>query len=205
MLSSFASTDDLEAFLNRKFDTGETVQAQVMLDGATAAIRAEAFQTISLVENDTVRLAGSWEPDFELPEWPVLSVSAVALNGVPLVMHDGYEWNTRQLLRRSQLLAELTGYSAFQHAPGALLGFAGNWGGPGSTVEVTYSHGYTTIPADLVLVCLQAASRPILNPGGVQSESLGAYAVRYVNKGSGGPSVLLDDDEKKIIRTRYRH
>lgn len=205
MPDQFADAADLAIFLNLTFDAGLTLQADALLQGATTAIRAEAGQHISLVDDDTVLLAGTWGYDLELPEWPVVSVDAVLVNGDPIVSPGSFEWNTRQLLRRSLALSELTGAGLWNQAPGARFNNAGHWGGPSSTVEVTYTHGFATIPDDLVLICKQAAARCIVNPSGVDSESLGAYSVRYVRNGSGGPSVLLDDEEKRIIRSRYRH
>lgn len=205
MPDQFVDAADLAVFLNMTFDSGLTAQAEALLQGATTAIQAEAGQHILLVDDDTVLLAGTWGYDLELPEWPVVSVDAVLVNGAPLTPPGAFEWNNRQLLRRSLALSELTGAGLWNQAPGARFNNAGHWGGPSSTVEVTYTHGYATPPDDLVLICKQAAARVILNPSGIQSESLGAYGVRYVAREAGGVSVLLDDDERRIIRSRYRH
>lgn len=199
---SFATTDDLAAFLNRDFDAGQTAQAQMFLDGATAAIRSEASQRFTR-EESTALLAGGWDVDLELPERPVVEVAAVKVNGI--VLHTGdFEWNTRQLMRRGSLIGvPIGGTDQWGRRPGAALGYSMHWGGPASTIEVTYVHGFDPIPDDIRTVCLQAAARPIVNPDGLQAESLGAYSATYARNGSGGPTVLLDDIERKIVR-RYR-
>lgn len=202
MTASFATTTQLAAFLNRTFTAGETAQAQMFLDGATALIQSEANQTLAQAETTAV-LAGTWDSSLLLPERPVTAVGAVSLNGVPLASGGDFEWNSRQLLRRGTLFGvNLGAPDLWRYRPGAAFGTASHWGGPESTVTVTYTHGYATIPEDIVTVCLQIAARAILNPAGVQSESLGAYAVRY-GTADGGPTMTLSDAERKVIR-QYR-
>lgn len=199
---SFADTTDLATFLNTTFDTGQQAQAQMFLDGATAIIKAEANQTIEQVET-TALLAGTWAQELELPERPVVSVSLVKLNGITIESGD-YEWNERQLLRRGTLFGETIGtIDRWAYRPGAAFGNPAHWGGPASTVEVTYEHGFDTIPAELVTVCLQMAARSTLNPAGVQAETISGYAVRYASTVTGGPSMTLTNDERKIVRA-YR-
>lgn len=199
---AFATVDQLEVLLGRVFDDGiEQSQAALLLELATTAIRAEAGQTISLVEDDEVLLAGTWDYDLDLPERPVVDVTSVALNGVPM-LPGNFHWNERQLLRRARVLDELTGTGFLAHAPGARWGYTGNWGGPGSTLRVVYSHGEEIIPADLVAICLNAVARNLLTPAGVRTEALGAYSVGYFN--DGGLTIGLTDDERRLIRSRYR-
>jgi hypothetical protein len=52
----------------------------------------------------------------------------------------------------------------------------------GRTVEVTYTHGYETVPADVKAVGLAVAARNYQNPNGVRSETIGAYS--YTNAGT---------------------
>lgn len=196
---TLASIFDLIAFLDRPDISIE--QAQLVLEGTTAAIRAEANQTITRATT-TALLMGTWSQDLVLPERPVVAVGTVKLNGIEMSTAD-YDWEGLQILRRGQLLGRIGVFDGNPRRPGAYLGAVGHWGGPASTVEVTYTHGYDTAPADLKALCLQVAARVILNPQGLQSESLGAYSVRYVQHGSGGPSLLLDEDEKRIAR-RYQ-
>ena len=197
---SFATLDDLQVFLNKNLSDGEIAQAQMFLDAATAAIKAEAAQSFERATT-TALLAGTWGTELELPERPVIAVTSVALNGVTITPGN-YEWNSRSLLRRGPLVLEDLD-SIWSHYPGARFGGVGHWGGPSSTIEVVYEHGFETIPQDLWLLCLQIASRTMLNPGGVQSETIAGYSVRYATRESGGPSMLLDADEKKVARA-YR-
>lgn len=199
-MTSFATVADLGTFLNRTLTGGDASQAQMFLDGATAAIKQEANQTLERVQTSAL-LAGSWSNELELPERPVVAVAAVLLNGV-LVGTGDYEWNSRQLLRRGRLFGQSIGtVDDYAYRPGSTFGHQAHWGGPSSTVQVTYTHGFDPIPQVLVTLCLQVAARTMLNPAGIQSETVAGYSVRYVNHGSGGPTVLLDADEKKVARS----
>jgi hypothetical protein len=86
----------------------------------------------------------------------------------------------------------------------------GGWGGPKATVVVTYSHGYEVIPDDIKGVCLSAAARAftspgLVNPAGVESETIDGYAVTYRSNMANGSTagVTLAEDESRIVK-RYR-
>lgn len=195
---SFATLDDLSVALNKTFIDGELAQAQWLLDSATEAIKLEAAQSFEQATT-TALLEGTWSPNLELPERPVIAVTSVRLNGV-IITPGNYEWNSRQILRRGLILGEALGAGGdlWSHKPGAAFGSVGHWGGPASTVEVTYEHGYTTVPAVIQALCVSMVKRLLLNPAGVMSEQIAGYAVRYdSNKSS---SLRLDEDEKKIAR-----
>src|SRR5919106_429763 len=135
---AFAEVDDLAALLGETFDATRAAQAELALDLAATAIRSVAGQTIDYVEDDEVVLVGVWEADLGLPQRPVIDVAAVEVDGTV-----DTDW-------------ELVG--------SALRRSLGGWGGPGVSVEVTYTHGYETIPEAVRSVCLQAAARFMINP-----------------------------------------
>lgn len=201
MSDPLASVEQLQTLLNRTFDEGQTAQTELLLGLASASIRSEAGQTLSLVEDDEAVLAGTWDYDLELPEWPVVAVASVALNDVA-VSDGNFHWNNRELLRRARVLDELSGAGFAQAGPGARFGYPGHWGGPGSSVTVVYTHGYETIPDDLAAICLNAVARNLLTPAGVRSESIGSFSVSYF---ADSATVDLTDSEVRIIRSRYRH
>jgi len=67
-------------------------------------------------------------------------------------------------------------------------------------VDVTYTHGFSTIPAVIKSVALACAARLVSNPGGVRSTSVGDVAVTFA--GSDGDltsGAYLTDHEKKMI------
>lgn len=200
MPDSFATSEELATFLNQTFESGAEAQADLLLEMASTAIKSAAGQTLALVEDDEVLLAGTWASDLELPERPVVDVTAVAVNGVPVSPGD-FQWNERQLLRRSRVLDELTGSGFGHHAPGARWGYPGHWGGPGSTVAVTYSHGFDPIPDDLHDLCLELVGQQLVVPAGIRSQSIGSWSESYFD--TGGLSITLTLDQKRRISERY--
>ncbi len=181
---SFASLEDLEFLLGRVFDTTESVAAQGLLDQATAAIQSWTRQTLGLAEDDTVRLAGTWRDELVLPERPIVDVTAVSVGGVALT-----DWIvTTDGITRG-------GVSSLQRDP------VYGWCGPLAVVEVTYSHGFDPIPADIKAVCLNMTQRSLSNPVGVTSESIGSYSVTY--DADAAPGAALGTEDEALLR-RYR-
>lgn len=201
-MTSFASTAELASFLNRTIAVGaETTRAQLMLDLATAAIQNWCRQTISSAET-TALLPGTWSQDLELPERPVTAVDTVEIDGVETT---DWDWNDRGVLRRG---AASFAQTSTLNAPGdddpttqGATGAAQHWGGPQSTVAVTYTHGFATIPADIKAVCLAVAGRALTSEPGVKQESLGAYSVTYGGDSAGGVTIVPAD---MALLRRYR-
>ncbi|WP_060880392.1 head-tail connector protein [Streptomyces scabiei] len=167
-LDPLATVADLEA-RGLTVDPAETTVVETFLAEASAAVRDAAGVPISQTTS-TVALEG---PDnsqwLTLPGPPILSVSAVEIDGVAVT-----DWRLRshQLWRRS-------GWSAT---------------GEPSEVTVTQLHGLPTVPEDLVgLVCRIAAACLVhhrAQPDGeglaakdIRSERIGDYAVTYGDSG----------------------
>lgn len=182
-MAAFAEFEDLEAYVQRSLsDLEDTVV--LALDLASAAIRAETGQIFDYVEDDTITLPGTWDADLWLPQRPVVDVSAVAVDGLAL---SDYSWLPNGRLSRGLVP------SGPQYAQA--------WGGPLSTITVTNSHGYATVPGDIRRICLQVASRLIENPAAVQAEQIGNYSVTYTRRDTERGS--LTPDEQRALR-RYR-
>lgn len=183
-MAAFATPDDLADYLGRgdRFgDPTEYRQAVMMLDLASAAVRAWTRQTIDLVSNDTVTLAGSWGSALELPERPVVSVSSVSLDGQALSAGSGYELVGGTLYVGAGLALSGRG-GLHQGATGARGGY---WGGPDVTVTVTYTHGFAVVPDQVKSATLSIAARMVV--GGVsqvRQESIAGYSVTYANAGA---------------------
>lgn len=175
-MSSFAGVADLEAFLQVEITTAAQVAAaERALAEATAAIQNYCRQTLSLVEDDEVTLDvfGAGDRLF-LPELPVAAVSAVVEDGKTLAAGADYALGQYGILHR--------------------LGGA-RWARGVQVVTVTYSHGYGTLPDDIVAVCVRAASRAYqagLRAAesdavmGVTSKQLGDFSVSYTAETGGG-------------------
>jgi len=68
-------------------------------------------------------------------------------------------------------------------------------------VDVTYTHGFSTIPATIKSVALACAARVVSNPAGVRSVSVGDVSV--TNAGSDGDltsGAYLTDHERRMIK-----
>ncbi|HEY9412230.1 MAG TPA: hypothetical protein VIP77_21810 [Jiangellaceae bacterium] len=68
-------------------------------------------------------------------------------------------------------------------------------------VRLTYSHGYISIPDDIVDVVLELASVNVTNVDGLRSESIDDYSRTFATETVGGAS--MTKDHKDTLRT-YR-
>lgn len=173
---AFATIGDYATRVGRHVDDftdEESAQIEQAIDISTDEIRRFTRQHISLVEDDEVVLYGNWSSRLVLPQRPVVSVSALAVDGRTVTVTERNL--VRDILWRS-------------------CGGAGNWGGPHSKVEVTYTHGFATIPESVKGACLDAAIRLVSNPGDATQESLEGYSVTYAVGG------VLTADEKADLR-----
>ncbi|WP_017616382.1 hypothetical protein [Nocardiopsis salina] len=131
-MDPLATVEDLEA-LGVTVDDEERELVGQYLAAASASVRAAAGVPISQATS-TVVVAGQREPRLSLPGPPVTAVEEVLLDD-----------------------AEPTGWRLSR--PRASLYRAAGWGTDASEVEVTYTHGLPTVPADIVaLVCRIAAT-----------------------------------------------
>lgn len=200
-MTSFATPQDLRTLM-----TGETLddevdaewiaQAEALLELVSADIQTAARNRIAAGE-ETALLAGTWNRDLELPRRPVVSVSSVVLNGATISDVE-YEWNDRQLLRRYHDFGRY--YDADHLAPSD----GAHWGGPASTVAVTYAYGYAAdeVPTFVRSLTLRAAARNIGNAAQITQESLGPYSVTYGARATEAGSYLTDR-EVRMLRRRF--
>jgi hypothetical protein len=208
---SFATLDDFYTVIGDDGDGSSDAQVQLLLDLATAVITAWTRQDIALVTDDVVELPGTWNANLELPQFPVVDISAVSVNGIALGDAE-WTWNQRQTLRRGG------GARAFDYPAGALVAAAAgdvvdwplqqsgawHWNGPDATVTVTYSHGYDPVPADVQAVCLALATRIFTNPTGAVSEQVLNYQVTYDQAARArAAGMALTPEDQQALR-KYR-
>lgn len=171
-----ASVADLEGRLGRTFDAGEAIRAGLLLDDASAVVRAytgqqfnEATSTVRLkVRGGVVRL----------PQRPATAVTTVADVDGNTVGHTWYSGDAIHLTG---------GYPT------------GGW------VDVTYDHGYASVPGDVVAVVCQIAGRAFgttADNAGYQSESIGTYSYTVGVAAAAGATGLLNDE--RAVLDRYR-
>lgn len=112
-------------------DTSDTELVDELLDSVSAAIRDAAGVPITR-ETSEVTLPGVCNEFLQLPGGPVRSVASVLVDGTVVTdykIRDGRLWRRR------------------------------GWGNVSTDVEVTYTHGYDEVPADIVkLTCTLVAA-----------------------------------------------
>lgn len=154
MADMFATPAELASHL--QVPEVDTASATLAIEGATGAVQAACGgQRMLPVADDTVTLRGGARSVW-LPQRPVTAVGAVTTISSGVV--------TARVLG--------TDYTVF----GAELVWAPRYGVWPEFVTVTYSHGWTTIPAAVKGVCLSLAGRLYANPQGLRSETVGAVS-----------------------------
>lgn len=156
----------------------DTASAELALAGASGFVRAIARQTFSFVSQETVILRGT-EQVLRLPQRPaVVDTGSNLLTVVELAEFGGVELTMVEDRDYSRVGNELSRGYPWWGTNTRLMGYPrtrplGVWA---PRVQVTYSHGYATIPDDVVAVVLDAASVIYDNPTGLRSFSIDDYS-----------------------------
>lgn len=196
-MADFATLSDVAAFLQIAITTPTQIAAvNRALTEASETVRNYCHQLIDLVEDDEITLDCVGGVRLFLPELPVTEVSEVIEDGETLVIDDDYKLGQHGILHR----------------------VGQKWVKGIQIVTITYSHGYATIPDDIIAVTVRAASRAYQSglraadaDGvlGVQSKSLGDFSVAYGAEGgaegvmgaSAARMLLMSEQD---ILNRYR-
>jgi hypothetical protein len=190
----------LEARMQRTLDNAQATQA---ITDASGLVRAIARQDFSFVADDTVILTGG-DQRLALPQRPLVvddthSLTVVELGDlggadVTMIEHRDYERSGNELIRGYPWYwnnTRLLGWP-FNRAPGI-------WA---PRVQVTYSHGYQTIPDDVVALTLDIAQTIMTNPKGLRSKTVGGYSETYALETLGRD--MVDDIRAKLRVTGRR-
>ena len=195
-MSALASQTDIEARLGRNLTSEEAARIRALLDDASALVRSYTNQTFEHVDDDTVTLPATGGR-IVLPGRPVSAVSRVVAVGGNLALPDFTlaDW-------------AFDGIDTIKIGDGAaIINLPEVWwdddGYPG-TYQVTYSHGYATVPPDVLSVVCGMVTRVFQNPSNLRSETVGSYSVTYTIPATGEAlGINLSRYEKKIL-DRYR-
>ncbi|MFF0277451.1 hypothetical protein [Streptomyces sp. NPDC004330] len=190
VLPPLASVADLAAMLNRTFTAAQEAQAQALLDQASSIVRSYLRQDITratTTDTFTLRRADPVQHRcggvVTLPQRPVVDIVSVSVNGT--ATSDWWQDGNDLLLRSP----------AWTHPPAAHAP---------PQVEVTYTHGWDRVPGDITAIVMQAATRVMVNPSGIRSETVGGESVTYLVPSTGEfLGVLLSRTEMKAL-DRYR-
>jgi hypothetical protein len=181
-MGAFATPAELSAYTKGAVSPTDG-RSQLVLEGASEAIRRYAGWNIAPPEDVTVTLDGGGSVLY-LPSLKVNSLDSITVDGVPWVSGADYEWSRR------------TGN--VRRRDGGF--FPEVWGG----IVVVFNSGYTTVPADLKEIVLQVSSIALSSPTGATREQAGQVAMSWAITApgvSGGLSLL--DRDLAILNT-YR-
>jgi hypothetical protein len=173
-VASIATPSQLASRIQSDLDTAT---AQLALDNASGLMRAIARQTFDFVAQETVILTGSGQL-LVLPQRPAVVDDANPLTVVEMGDFGAVNITmveTRDFMRVGN---ELTRGYPYWANNSRLVGWPlrrplGIWA---PRIQVTYSHGYTTYPDDLVGLCLDVAQALYTNPMGLRSMSIDDYS-----------------------------
>lgn len=154
-----------------EFDDLRSDPLQMRLDQAVADIRGACGWHIAPPRTETVVLDGPGRSVLLLPSLHVSAVSSVVEDGRDLVDGIDYQWSEKGMLRRRNTL------------------WTANWRG----VTVTFTHGYDTVPAELVALIFDVATAAAAVPVGQQPEKMGPFEF------GGAAGVRFASHEQAII------
>lgn len=178
-MADFCTVGDVEEFLQLDIasDADKNTACERAITEATNAIKNYCRQELELSSDDeyTFDVASTRCTKLFLPELPVVSVASVVEDGETLTEGDDED------------------YQLGNH--GILYRKGDYWAQGVQVVVVIYTHGYSTIPQDIVDVCTRAASRAYQaglkasdadGVPGIASKSLGDYSVSFQAEMGGG-------------------
>lgn len=171
--ADFVTTVELE-----NYQSGD---AQSIIEQAQSAIRSYCGWHIAPSVTETVTLDGNGSAHMWLPSLRVTDVDSVENEGTVLSSED-YDWSASGYLQ---------------------LRTWGTWSDRPRQVEVTFTHGYTEAPPDVIEVAAAVASRAATSPAGIVRDQSGPFSVQYatVNGAAGGIALL---EHEKAILDRYK-
>ncbi|MFF8485162.1 hypothetical protein [Streptomyces antibioticus] len=199
-LPSLVTVDDLRDYLPGV--TVPTRSAELALRIASRVIRRHTRQTLTFVADETVVLEGGGRT-LALPQRPLVVDAAHPLTVLEIPDGTGIEVPAvegRDFLRKGDELER----GSPLYAPTRTMGWPFNrpLGVWADRVKVTYSHGYTEVPDDILGICLDLASATLSNPRRIRSESAGATSVTYTVETFGTAS--LTADHRRTLRSYRR-
>jgi len=188
-MTDLASVDDVADLLGLDSTGLNESQAAAMLAQASAKFRAEALCDFT-AETSTVvlRVTGATVSLPKRPVTEVTSVKAVNSDGMSGTALVGWLFDGISTISVDDQAWVINGPNLCRT----------------DTVEVTWDHGFTTVPEDVRWAVASMAARAISSPApaGVTGETIGAYSYR-TGLGTASFAASMTPDEVKIAH-RYR-
>lgn len=197
-LPPLVSVEQVEAALGRDLTTEEAARIDFLLSSASSRIRAYTRQDFTFVEDDeaVLRPVGTVIRLPQLPVTEVTNVVAIGLGGLPDVTLGGWSWDGISKV-------DIRGIGS------VVLNLPEWWYSYGpDTYRVTYSHGYATIPQDVVDAAINMILRVLYSPSpveGMVNEKIGQYGYQ-MQQGSGaaGASIAMNSSDKELLSSYRR-
>lgn len=182
--------------------TGTDAALELALRRASARVRRYTRQDITFVVDETVTLPGG-ERVLWLPQYPLVVDGGHPLTVVEVADFSGIEWTAVENRDYSRIGNELTRGYPWQ-APNRLMGWPWNralgiWG---PKVRVTYSHGYSEVPDDIVDVVLDLATMNLANPENLRQVAIDDFQRTFASETIG--SAKLTRQHKEDLRPYRR-
>ena len=184
--------------------TLDPTAAQDAVTHGSGLVRAIARQQFDFVSQETVVLRGG-ERVLTLPQRPLVVDDTNPLTVVEVGEFGGVDITMVEDRDFSRIGNELTrGYPWWWNSTQRLMGYPrtrplGVWA---PRVRVTYSHGYATIPDDVISVVLDAAAALYDNPTALRSVSIDDYTETKASEVLG--AAMVESISVKLATTGRR-
>jgi hypothetical protein len=171
-VAAFATAEELASHL--QVAGVDTASANQALNIASSDIRDHCGWSIS-EEDVTDTLDGTGTRNLWIPTLRLTAVSSLAENGVSLVEGVDFDWTRYGKLVRN-----------------------GCWPRTARSVDITWTHGYATVPDVVKGVCLALAGRRYDNPKGSKgsTRTAGPFTETSTYAGEGGADLTSSEIEK---------
>jgi hypothetical protein len=190
-LTPLCVSADISNRLGRSLSAAEIVRVPYLIADATSQIVRYCRKDFQLHTNDVLDIKGDGST-IKLPYRPVVSVSdVIAISGRPDIPDIPVSWWVFDGVDEISI-AESTA-SGVINLPEAWY----DYGAFPGTFQVTYTHGYSVIPDDVVMVAANAVIAVLLAPtmaAGVIGETVGPYSYRLERSGGGMAVALTEAD-----------
>jgi hypothetical protein len=161
------------ARLGRNLNQVEAMRVDAMLTDGSAIIRRYARESFTYVSEDQIQIDGD-AGTITLPKIPVISVDAVlAVSGNPEIPNLLITWyffdGIRTIMVPDPRVSGIINLAAWWYNTEWSL----------QPFVVTYTHGYNTVPSEVVAILCNAIISELSTPtmsATVQSEAIGAYS-----------------------------
>lgn len=193
-LPSLASLTDVEDRLGRDLDAAESRRASALLSDASTVARNYCRRDFTAGSTTArYRPRGRKVVLSQRPVVSVTSVSSVLSIGTATTITPLSFWSWpggNEILLGDPTLV--------------INGPTFEWSDSDVWVQVAYTHGFTTVPEDVLAVVANMVVRALTAPKGglVDTEQIGPYNVRYSGFATQGPLGLAEPDRQTLNRYR---